>query len=67
MKAPSFMTSTQVFAAINELSPNAKTVFCDIILNHPGKWNPTDLWELIDAGLAHIDDYNNVQLGRKPQ
>lgn len=67
MKAPSFMTSTQVFAAIKGLSKDAKAVFCDIILNHPGKWNPTDLWELIDAGLAHIDDDKNIQLGRNPK
>ena len=59
MKLPSFMTSTQVFAAIKELSPDAKTVFCNIILNHPGKWNPADLEELIDAGLAHIDNDKN--------
>ncbi|MGA0409121.1 MAG: hypothetical protein ACO3PR_13625 [Limisphaerales bacterium] len=62
-KPTAYMTATQVFAAIENLSVNGKRVFTEIILGTYAEDFTLVEYELETAGLIHRDG-GKVKLGR---
>jgi len=69
MKPTAFMTSGQVFTAIEGLSKEAKFVLCAMIMDN--QWSDAmAAQELMDAGLIHLEGEGvdkRLVLGRPTQ